>query len=126
MVPVLPSDFEASCAVRVKVGAMMSSLTMMARALVAAAFSVAPVGAESTMSKASSPSTVTSAATRTVTSIVAEPGAKLRVPLGSTPPTKSLAVAALMPVAVAPRVVHTTLLSAPMAPERVTRNTWAL
>ena len=58
-----------------------------------------------------------------VTAAVACPAAKLTLPLEKTPPTKSLADAAAMPVAVAPATPHFTVEAPPMAPDRVSTKT---
>ena len=78
---------------------------------------VAPDGDESVTVKPSSVSIVESAATLTVIVLVASPMAKATLPVGSVPPVKSFAVAALAPL---PVTAQETLDAPVVSPERVT------
>ncbi len=64
-------------------------------------------------------STTLSPATSTVMVLLVSPAAKLTVPVGSTPPTKSLADAAVGPE---PATDQLAVLACAIAPERVTVN----
>ena len=66
----------------------------------AVVMAVPTLGAESVTVKVSLFSTAVSQATSTVTTLLVSPGAKLTVPLGRTPPTKSAASAGLVPLPV--------------------------
>ena len=67
--------------------------------------------------KPSSDSKVLSPATSTVMILLVSPAAKLTVPVGSTPPTKSAATAGFVPE---PVTAQLAVLACATAPERVT------
>ena len=77
------------------------------------------VGPDKVTLKPSSASTVMSPATCTVIVFDVSPAAKLTVPLGSAPPTKSEADAGLAPL---PASDQDTLFAEPVLPVRVTVN----
>ncbi|MEZ5667269.1 MAG: hypothetical protein R3F55_07520 [Alphaproteobacteria bacterium] len=94
--PLLPSALSALSAAMDNCAGSASSLRMVPVALAVA--TVAPPEAfDSVTAKVSSLSTVVSPATCTVIVFDVSPAAKLTVPLGSTPPAKSAAPAALLP-----------------------------
>ena len=113
VVPDWPSTLSALVAVIVKAASVASSLRMVPNAVAVA--SVAPVlGFDNLTLKASLASCVVSPATLTVMIFDVSPAAKLTVPEGRTPPTKSA------PLTVAPPTVHTALCATEVSPVRVT------
>ena len=79
--------------------------------------SVALVGLPNVTVNPSSGSTVVSPLTLTVIVFVVSPGAKLTVPVGKVPPTKSAAVAGLVPL---PITSNCAVFVDDVSPERVT------
>ncbi len=122
LLPLLPSVRLLLAAAMVRVGAATSSLLIVPVAV--AVVMVAPlVALERVTVKFSFGSNVVSPWTLTVITLLVSPGAKLTVPDGKTPPTKSVALAGKVPLLVTAQL---TLLLPVVLAERVTVKVKAL